>query len=249
MKKIIIGNFKMNSTPSEFKSYAMTLATKAKQSKNDIIICPPYTHLGVAKEILAGSNVEYGAQNLAEEERGEFTGEISAAMIKDLGASYVIVGHSERRGKFKETDKVVNKKIKTAMANGLKVVLCVGENLQTRANKQGALFVRRQLEEALRGLYENELDSVVIAYEPIWADGTGKAPLEKEIAKMFEVIRKHIEYLYSEKAAKKINIVYGGNVGMTNYKKLLSNEFVDGVLTNGVCLDVDNFAIICKEKY
>ena len=239
----------MNTTPSEFKSYAMTLATKTKQSKNDIVVCPPYTHLSVAKEILSGSCVYYGAQNIAEEERGEFTGEISASMIKDLGAEYVIIGHSDRRGKFKETDKVVNKKIKTALANGLKVVLCIGENLQTKANKQAALFIRKQLEEALRGLYENELDSVVVAYEPIWAVGTGKAPSEKEIEKVFEVIRKHVEYLYSEKAAKKLNVVYGGSVGITNYKKILSNENIDGVLLSNACLDVDNFAIICKEKY
>ena len=122
MRKIIIVNFKMNTTPTEFKSYAMTIATKTRGTKNDVVLCPPYTHLGVAKEILGGGSVFYGAQNLAEEERGEFTGEISANMIRDLGGTYVIVGHSERRGKFKESDKVVNKKIKTALANGLKVV-------------------------------------------------------------------------------------------------------------------------------
>lgn len=249
MKKIIIGNFKMNTTPTEFKSYAMTIATKTKGTKNDVVLCPPYTHLAVAKEILGGGNVFYGAQNLAEEERGEFTGEISANMIKDLGGSYVIVGHSERRGKFKETDKVVNKKIKTALANGLKVVLCVGENLQTRTNKQGSIFVKKQLEEALRGIYENELDSVVIAYEPIWTVGTGKSATTKDIEKMFETIRKFIEYLYSEKAGKKVDVIYGGSISLTNYKKILEVETIDGLLVSGPCLDVENFALIAKEKY
>ena len=249
MKKIIIGNFKMNTTPSEFKSYAMALATKTKGTKNDVIVCPPYTHLGTAKQILAGSHICYGAQNISEEESGAFTGEISASMIKDLGAEYVIVGHSERRGKFKENDKVVNKKIKTALANGLKVILCVGENLQTRTNKQAAAFVKKQLDDDLKGIYENELESVIIAYEPIWAIGTGKNVTVTEIHKMTDLIRKEIEYLYSEKAGRGINIVYGGSVGLTNYKKLLSNDFLNGVMIGNICLEIDNFTLICRENY
>ena len=249
MKKIIIGNFKMNTVPSEFKPYAMTLATKIKGTKNEVVICPPFTHLSMAREILSGTQVLYGAQNLAEEERGEFTGEISASMLKDLGTSYVIVGHSERRGKFKETDKVVNKKIKTALANGIKVVLCVGENLQTKTSKQANAFVRKQLEEALRGLFENELESVVIAYEPIWASGTGKAISNKDIVKMVETIRNFVGELYSEKAGKNLNVLYGGSVSLSNYKKIMSIDCIDGVVIGGASLDVDNFALICKEKY
>ena len=249
MKKIIIGNFKMNTKPSEFKSYAMTLATKTKGTKNDVIVCVPYTHLETAKEILTESVVEFGAQNISEEIKGAFTGEISAEMIKDLGATYTIIGHSERRAKFRETDRLVNKKIKTALANGLKVVICVGETLQTRQNKQASAFVKKQLDDVLKGIYENELDSVVIAYEPIWAVGTGKVATPKDIQKMVELIRKEIENLYSEKAGKNINVVYGGSINLSNYKKIISIDQINGALIGGACLDVDGFSAICRENY
>lgn len=249
MKKIIIGNFKMNTKPSEFKSYAMTLATKTKGIKNDAIVCVPFTHLSTAKELLAGSGVEFGVQNIHEEQAGAYTGEISASMVKDLGATYTIVGHSERRAKFKETDRQINKKIKTALAHGLKVVVCVGESLQTKQNKQACTFVKKQLDDILKGIYENELEGVVIAYEPIWAVGTGKVATTKDIAKMAELLRKEIENLYSAKAAQKINIVYGGSINLSNYKKIISLEAINGALIGGACLDVDGFAAICKENY
>ena len=249
MKKLIIGNFKMNTTPSEFKPYAMTLATKTKGTTNQIVVCPPYTHLSVAKEFLSGTQIEYGAQNISEEEKGALTGEISANMIKDLGATYVILGHSERRAKAKENDRQINKKIKTALANGLKVVLCVGESLQTRENKGALMFVRKQLEEDLKGIYENELDSVIIAYEPIWAIGTGKIATNTDISKMAATIRKQVEYLYSEKAGKDIQILYGGSVNLNNYKKILSNESINGALIGGACLDVDGFTVMGRESY
>ncbi len=249
MKKIIIGNFKMNTVPSEFKTYAMALATKTKSTKNDIIICPPFTHLAVAKEFLGGSKVAVGAQNISGEEKGSFTGEISASMIKDLGADYVILGHSDRRNKFKESDRLINKKIKTALANGLKVVLCVGESLQTRENKQACAFVRKQIDDDLKGIYENELESVIIAYEPIWAIGTGKNATNKDITKMADVIRKEIEQQYSIKAGKNIKVVYGGSINLNNHTKIISNPAIDGVLIGGACLDVDNFVVICRENY
>ncbi len=249
MNKLIIGNFKMNTTPKEFKEYSIALATKCKGTKNDVVVCPPFTHLSVAKEILSGSNVEYGAQNICEEEKGAFTGEVSAKMIKDLGASYVIVGHSERRAKFKETDRLINKKIKTALANGLKVILCVGENLQTRESKQAAIFVRKQLDDDLKGMYENELEGVVIAYEPVWAIGTGKFATKKDITKMVEVIRKEIENQFSAKAAQSINVLYGGSVNISNYKNIISNEAINGALIGGASLNVDNFSVIARENY
>ena len=249
MKKLIIANLKMNTVPSEFKSYAMSLATKTKGTKNDIVVCVPFTHLSVAKELLGESKVEYGVQNISDEQQGAFTGEISASMIKDLGATYTIIGHSERRRKFKETDKLVNKKIKTALANGLKVILCVGENLQTRSSKQAYNFVKKQLDEGLKGIYENELDSVTIAYEPIWSIGTGKIPTSKDILKMAETIKKEIEYLYSEKAGKSVKVIYGGSVNLANYKKIISLEKVDGALVGGACLDVEQFVTMAREKF
>ncbi len=249
MKKLIVGNFKMNTVPSEFKAYAMSLATKTQNSKNDIVVCPPFTHLAVAREFLGGSRVEVGAQNISEEESGAFTGEISAKMIKDAGANYVIIGHSERRSKFKETDKLINKKIKTALASGLKVILCVGESLQTRQNKQTCAFVRKQIDDDLKGIYENELESVIVAYEPIWAIGTGKVATKSDIAKMVEIIRKEIALQYSEKAGNSIKVLYGGSININNYAKIISNPALDGALIGGACLDVDNFAVICRENY
>ncbi len=249
MKKLIIANLKMNTKPSEFKDYAMTLATKAKLSKNSIVVCPPFTHLVAAREFLGGSKVAYGAQNISDEEKGSFTGEISASMIKDLGATYVILGHSDRRNKFKENDKLINKKIKTALANGLKVILCVGESLQVRESKQASAFVRKQIDDDLKGIYENELEGVVIAYEPIWAIGTGKNATNKDISKMVGVIRKEIETQFSAKAAQKAIVIYGGSITINNYKKIISNEDINGVLIGGASLDVENFSVIVRENY
>ncbi len=254
MNKIIIGNLKMNTIASEFKVYAMSLATKTKNSKNEIVICPPFTHLTTAKEFLSGSKVKIGAQNIFDEEKGAYTGEISANMIKDAGATYVIIGHSDRRNKFKETDKFINRKIKSALANGLKVVLCVGENWQTRQNKQEYDFVRKQIDDDLKGIYENELESVLIAYEPIWAISTNKTAenrniSKKDINKMVDVIRKEIETQYSTKASEQIKVLYGGSVDLNNYKKILSNEFVDGAIIGGASLNVDNFSVIARETY
>ena len=249
MKKIIISNFKMNTTPSEMKTYSMALATKTSESKNQIIVCPPFTHLCVAKQFLDGSKVSLGAQNVSSEEKGAFTGEVSASMLKDSGVEYVIVGHSERRTKFKETDRLVNKKIKTALANGLKVILCIGEDLASRQAKQACAVVKKELDDALKGIYENELEGVIIAYEPIWAIGTGKTATLKDIQKMVELIRKEIAYLYSDKAGQQINVVYGGSIDIQNYKKIISLACLNGALIGGASLNVDNFAVIARENY
>lgn len=249
MKKIIIANFKMHTVPSEFKAYAMSLATKAKSSKNDIIVCPPFTHLAVAKEFLGSSKIELGAQNIYEEECGQFTGEVSGKMVKDAGASYVIVGHSDRRARFKENDKLINKKIKTALASGLKVILCVGESLAQKQNKESCAVVRKQIDDCLKGIYENELESVIVAYEPVWAVGTGKVATKADITKMVDCIRKEIESQYSAKAAKNIAIVYGGSVTASNHTKILENPALNGVMIGTACLDADTFSMIARESY
>lgn len=247
MKKIIIANFKMNTVPSEMKGYCMQLATKTTGSKNKIIICPPYTHFCIAKQFLDGSKIEIGAQNVSDVEAGKNTGEISASMLKDAGVTYCIVGHSERRSKFKETDRLINKKIKMALSQGLKVILCIGEDKVTREAKEASQFVKKQLDDALKGIYENELESVIVAYEPIWAIGTGKTATLKDIEKMVGVLRKEIAYLYNDKT--KINIVYGGSIDINNYKKIISLPCLDGVLIGGASLDVDNFSVIARENY
>lgn len=247
MKKIIISNLKMNTVPSDMKSYSMQLATKTAGSKNRIIVCMPFTHFHTAKQFLDGSKIEIGAQNVSDEEAGKNTGEISASMLKDSGVSYVIVGHSERRSKFKETDRLINKKLKMALSRGLKVVLCVGEDRVTRENKGACQFVKKQLDDVLKGIYENELESVIIAYEPIWAIGTGKTATLKDIEKMVGVIRKEIAYLYNDKT--QISVVYGGSIDIKNYKKIISLPCLDGALVGGASLDVDNFSVMARESY
>ncbi len=239
----------MNTTPSEMKGYSMTLATKTANTKNQIIVCPPFTHLSTAKQFLDGSKVTLGAQNVSDAEKGAYTGEISASMLKDLGVEYVIIGHSERRGKFKETDRLINRKIKTALSFGLKVILCVGEDMVTRGAKQAVPFVKKQLDDALKGIYENELEGIVVAYEPIWAIGTGKSATLKDIEKMTVAIRKEISNLYSEKAGESINVVYGGSIDLNNYKKIISLPCINGVLIGGASLNVDNFSLIARENY
>ncbi len=247
MKKIIISNLKMNTVPSDMKSYSMQLATKTAGSKNRIIVCMPFTHFHTAKQFLDGSKIEIGAQNVSDEEAGKNTGEISASMLKDSGVSYVIVGHSERRSKFKETDRLINKKLKMALSQGLKVILCVGEDRVTRENKGACQFVKKQLDDVLKGIYENELESVIIAYEPIWAIGTGKTATLKDIEKMVGLIRKEIAYLYNDKT--QISVVYGGSIDIKNYKKIISLPCLDGALVGGASLDVDNFSVIARENY
>ena len=247
MKKIIISNLKMNTVPSDMKSYSMQLATKTAGSKNRIIVCMPFTHFHTAKQFLDGSKIEIGAQNVSDEEAGKNTGEISASMLKDSGVSYVIVGHSERRSKFKETDRLINKKLKMALSQGLKVILCIGEDKVTREAKGACAFVKKQLDDALKGIYENELESVIIAYEPIWAIGTGKTATLKDIEKMVGVIRKEIAYLYNDKT--QISVVYGGSIDIKNYKKIISLPCLDGALVGGASLDVDNFSVMARESY
>ncbi len=247
MKKIIISNLKMNTVPSDMKSYSMQLATKTAGSKNRIIVCMPFTHFHTAKQFLDGSKIEIGAQNVSDEEAGKNTGEISASMLKDSGVSYVIVGHSERRSKFKETDRLINKKLKMALSQGLKVILCIGEDKVTREAKGACAFVKKQLDDVLKGIYENELESVIIAYEPIWAIGTGKTATLKDIEKMVGVIRKEIAYLYNDKT--QISVVYGGSIDIKNYKKIISLPCLDGALVGGASLDVDNFSVMARESY
>ena len=247
MKKIIISNLKMNTVPSDMKSYSMQLATKTAGSKNRIIVCMPFTHFHTAKQFLDGSKIEIGAQNVSDEEAGKNTGEISASMLKDSGVSYIIVGHSERRSKFKETDRLINKKLKMALSQGLKVILCIGEDKVTREAKGACAFVKKQLDDVLKGIYENELESVIIAYEPIWAIGTGKTATLKDIEKMVGLIRKEIAYLYNDKT--QISVVYGGSIDIKNYKKIISLPCLDGALVGGASLDVDNFSVMARESY
>ena len=243
MKKII-ANFKMNMIGDEIKSHLIKLLAKIN-GKNEVVICPPSPYLALSDFILKGSAVKLGAQNICDEEEGKNTGEISGKMIKDCGGDYVIVGHSERRAKFRETGRIINKKIKLALKNGLKVILCVGETTAEKNLGKTKEVIKNQVEEAFKGLYENELFNIIVAYEPIWAIGTGKTPSVKDVEGVAKHIRDAVCADFSPKA-EKIEVVYGGSVDNKNCSSFAKAKGINGLLVGGASLDVDNFAQICK---
>ena len=246
MKNLIVGNFKMNSTVHEFSKYIDELIPKVKVSKNNIALCVPYTHLMLAGQKLVSTNIEFGSQNISTEEKGAFTGEISNLMVKDLGATFTLVGHSERRSKFKETNEQTNQKIIRALAVNLKVILCIGETKAERNAKKTKQVLKKQLEDALKGLYENELKNIIIAYGPVWAIGTGQIPTNKEIEQTVYDIRSVIKDDFSEMAADNIEILYGGSVNQDNSSTILKIKDVNGLLVGGACLNSESFSNICK---
>lgn len=246
MRKII-GNFKMNQTPTQTKEYLLQFMSKVEGSKHEIVLCFPATSLTTAKYLTSNTGIKLGGQNICDEEANKNTGEISASMMRDAGADYVIVGHSERRAKHKENTRTNNKKIKLALKNRLKVILCVGESLAERNTLKMLDSLKQQIEESLKGLYENELQNIMIAYEPIWAIGSGKLPTVKELEKAVKAIRKVITDDFSEKAGKEIDVIYGGSIGVKNATQYAKIETIDGFLIGGSCLDPLGFAQIIKE--
>lgn len=246
MKKLIVANFKMNTTVKEFSNYLDKFLQNSKTLKNDVVFCVPYTHLMLANQKLCKTNILFGSQNISTEEKGAFTGEVSCAMVKDLGATYTIIGHSERRKMFKESDENINRKIKMALGVNLKVILCVGETKFEHNNNKTKNVLKRELEIALKGLYENELKSIVIAYEPVWAIGTGKTPSNKEIEITINDIRKIVADIFSEKVSEKICILYGGSVNENNSASILKINGVNGLLVGGASLDPEKFINIIK---
>lgn len=237
----IIANLKMNKTVNETKEYIVSIMSKYDK-KHELVLCLPFTSLAVANYLLDGNErIKFGGQNICDEENDKCTGEISGAMLKSTGASYVIVGHSERRTKFRETGKSINKKIKIALKNGLQVILCVGENLVERNTKKTKEVLQDQLEDALKGLYENELENITIAYEPVWAIGTGKTPLMREIEQSVKTIRKVVNEYFSQKAGDEIKIVYGGSVNQRNLGSILRINTIGGTLVGGASLDANLF--------
>lgn len=240
MKKLY-ANFKMNKTPSETKDYLIKLMAGFSRKDIGLTLCLPYTSLYLGKCLLEGTDISIGAQNIADEENGSFTGEISGEMLKDSGVTCVLVGHSERRSKFKENSKIINKKIKIALKNGLGVVLCVGESLADKNTLKTLDTLKVQIEEALKGLYENELENVVIAYEPIWAIGTGHNATVREVEYAAKVIRKVIQDDFSAKAAQELCVIYGGSLNNKNIASIASAKGIDGALVGGASLDAANF--------
>ena len=241
MKKIIISNFKMNTVPTEMKAYSMALATKTADSKNQIIVCPPYTHFAIARQFLDGSKILLGAQNVAEAEKGAYTGEISIPMLKDIGIDWCIIGHSERRTYDNETSEKCNKKILALLANGITPVYCCGESLETFEANKTKEFVEEQIVTGFKDVSYDDAAKVVIAYEPIWAIGTGKNA-SKEIAEdICCFIRNVIAKLYDRKVANKVRILYGGSVKPATVKEYLTQKDIDGALVGGASLDVNSY--------
>ncbi len=241
MKKVI-ANFKMNKTEEEIKKYLIDFLAKVDQEKAEITLCLPFTSLSLGNFMLKDSKVNLGAQNLADEEEGKFTGEISGKMLVGSCVKSVLVGHSERRSKFKENSKIINKKIKIALKNRLNVIVCVGESLAEKNTLKTLETIKIQLEEALKGLYENELERVTIAYEPIWAIGSGKSASIKEIEYAVKAIRKVLSDDFSAKAGKETQVVYGGSITSRNVQSIMRSNLLNGILVGGACLNPTDFA-------
>lgn len=245
-KKIIAGNWKMNKTPSEAKALAEAIVQKTAGANCDVVVCPTAVCIPGVVDAAKGSHVAVGAQNVHFKESGAYTGEIAADMLTDIGAEYVIIGHSERRQYFGETDETVNLRTKAALAGGLKPIVCVGESLAEREAGIMDDTVRRQTKIAFLGIEKSDAEKVVIAYEPIWAIGTGKTATADQADEVCGIIRDTIEKLYGSDTAEKIRIQYGGSMNAGNAAELLAKPNIDGGLIGGASLKPDDFAVIVK---
>ncbi len=246
-KTVIAGNWKMNMTPSEARAFITELVPMVMgMNKCDIVLCVPFVDIAVAIEAARGTNIHIGAENVHFAESGAYTGEVSAKMLTEIGCEYVIVGHSERRQYFGETDETVNKRTKAALAAGLKVILCLGEVKDERLSGITDEVVAMQTKLDLAGVSARELKNVIIAYEPVWAIGTGLTATPEEADETCGVIRKVIAKLYGEAAAEDITIQYGGSMNEKNAGELLSKANVDGGLIGGASLKTDKFTEIVK---
>jgi len=251
-KKIVIGNWKMNKTPLETAEFVQNLKDEVKESGNEVAICPPYTSLFVAANTIAGSKIMLGAQNMHYAPNGTFTGEVSADMLAEFGVKVIIIGHSERREFFNETNEMINKKILTALDKNITPVLCVNETWEQHENNTAEEALAEQLTIAFKEVSADKASKVIVAYEPIWAissgDGTGKSATTEEANEMCKSVRKKIEEMYDKNVAEKIRILYGGSVNEKNALEILSQEHVDGALVGGASLSVERFSGIANVR-
>ena len=244
-KPIIAGNWKMNNTKAEAEQLITALKPLVKDvTRTDVVVCVPYTCIEKVKKLVKGSKIKVGAENVAWADKGAFTGEISAAMLKEVGAEYVIIGHSERRQYFGETDKTVNMRLVQALKNELKPIVCVGETLDERNGGKTEIVLRTQLEGGLEGLTADDMKNVVIAYEPVWAIGTGKTATATDANNTIGYIRHILAKKFHRSIAEKARILYGGSMNVKNCKELMAEEEIDGGLIGGASLKADDFAFI-----
>ena len=241
-KPIIAGNWKMNKTPAEAVELVKGLIPLVKDAKCDVVVCPTAVCLSAVAEVIKGTNIKLGAQNVHFAEKGAYTGELSADMLKAVGCEYVIVGHSERRQYFGETDKTVNLRATAAVKAGLTAIICVGEMKDERVDGYTDIIVTYQTKMALKGLTAEELDHVVIAYEPVWAIGTGRTATAEQANETIGVIRKAIAEVYGDDVAQKVRIQYGGSMKGSNVKGLMAQPEIDGGLIGGASLKAEDFA-------
>ncbi|MBL7068775.1 MAG: triose-phosphate isomerase [Candidatus Omnitrophica bacterium] len=244
---IIAGNWKMNKTVGE----AIELANGLKRELYDvtgldIVICPPFTALSEVSEVVTGSNIYLGAQDFFWEEKGAYTGEVSSLMLKDTGCKYVIIGHSERRKYFGETNETVNKKLNTALKTGLLPIVCVGERLEEREGHKTFDVVKDHVENSLKGISKEDILRVTVAYEPVWAIGTGKTATPEQAEEVHKFIREIFIKMYGEETASLLRIQYGGSVTPDNIEGLMAKENIDGALVGGASLKVESFSSIVK---
>lgn len=246
-RAVIAGNWKMNKTPAEAAALIEALAVALPAGGGcDVVICPPYVDLGVAADKARGTGIAVGAQNVHFEQSGAFTGEISAAMLVEMGVKYAIVGHSERRQYFGESDETVNRRARAAVAAGLTAIVCVGESLQQREQGVTEELVSLQTKIALQGIAAGELARVIIAYEPVWAIGTGRTATARQAGEVCGIIRGVLAGLYGGGAAEGVTVQYGGSMNAANAAELLAMPDVDGGLIGGASLKPADFAAIVK---
>lgn len=244
--KYIAGNWKMNTTKAEAVKLATDLVAKLKGKSGKFMIGVPYVYLDAVSAVVKGSNILLGAQDVAATANGAHTGEVSTAMLKDIGVQSVILGHSERRHEIGESDELINKKVRRALADGLEVVLCIGELLSEREAGEAEQVCAFQLSAGLAGVTEAQLKNVTIAYEPVWAIGTGKTATPADAQAIHKFCRDYIAKLYNQKAADDIIIQYGGSMKPENAKELLAQSDIDGGLIGGASLKADSFTAICE---
>ena len=243
-KKVIAGNWKMNMLPNEAIDYIQNFAPMVEGTEAEVILCVPYTDLFYCLLNAQGTNIKIGAQNMHFKETGAYTGEISAKMLKTIGVEYVIIGHSERREYYNETDETVNLKVKSAFENELKPIVCVGETLEERETGKTSEKITTQTRLALEGLTAEQVKNTIIAYEPIWAIGTGKTATSEDANNSIKEIRAEIRKIYGEEVAEEVIIQYGGSVKSSNAKELFETSDIDGGLVGGASLKPDEFSKI-----
>ena len=243
---MIAGNWKMHMTNTEATVFVEQLKTLVADVTCEVVVCPPFTTISTVADLTEDTKFRVGAQNVFHEESGAYTGEVSPSMLTDLGVSYVIVGHSERRSIFKEADRCVNKRVRIVLQHGMSPILCVGESLNQRESGETVAFIHSQLEMGLLGVPAEEMTEVVIAYEPIWAIGTGRTATAEQAGEVCQSIREKIATMYTPEIAEQVRILYGGSVKPDNAKDILAQSHVDGALVGGASLEAEAFTGIIK---